>query len=247
MKMAWLSMEELTASQAVCECQGMHLECTPWYALSRRPSTSAQCIPETCPRPHPSAFMVSCVSAALAGSPMGSRPHGARTFWARGRPACAQACATTTSGPASATAPMPTLNVPGQGSLPGEQRLCPQVQHNPKKRSDSPAPGLVKKGSCLKQTTFHIRMYTQIARQLVEPQKRLSNASCLSTLDGAKRRLMHDAQCRYPPALSGRYMGIQCQPSRVQRLISPSRALRTSPALDVRSTVRSHGHCFQMV
>ena len=33
-KMAWLSMEELTVSQAVFECQGMHLDCIPWYALS---------------------------------------------------------------------------------------------------------------------------------------------------------------------------------------------------------------------
>ena len=59
--------------------------------------------------------------------------------------------------------------------------------------------------------------------------------------------LMHDAQCRYPPALLGRYMGIQCQPTRVQHLTSPACALCTSPALDVRVVVLKHGHHRQMV
>ena len=59
--------------------------------------------------------------------------------------------------------------------------------------------------------------------------------------------LMHDAQCRYPPALLGRYMGIQCQPTRVQHLTSPACAICTSPALDVRVVVLKHGHHRQMV
>ena len=112
--------------------------------------------------------MAFCVSAALAGSPVGSRPHGARPFWAPERPACARVCATTTSRPASATAPMPTLNFPGQGSLPCEQRVCPQVQHDPQKHSIKSTPGLVNSGDCFSRTSFHIKVYTHTMRQLAE-------------------------------------------------------------------------------
>ena len=82
---------------------------------------------------------------------------------------------------------MPTLNFHGQGSLPGDQRLRPQVQHEPQKRSLPPAPELVKKGNCLSQTS--------------PPHQGLDSDSTTADRKILKQRSMleHLGWCKAPP------------------------------------------------